>query len=92
MDLTISLSQNELSRLRTNAQKRGMPLTEFAIRLIVEQLPQSQDDDPTLALFQQWKAEDAAMTPEEIEAEKRMWAEFEQGINESRRAMGMREL
>jgi hypothetical protein len=92
MDITISLSPKELSLLHANAQKRGLPATEFAKRLIVEQLPEQTNYDPTLALFQQWKAEDAAMTAEEIEAENLLWAEFEKNINASRREMGMREL
>jgi len=30
------------------------------------------------------------MTPEEIEAERKLWEDFEDGINGERRAQGMR--
>lgn len=47
---------------------------------------------PTQTLFAQWAEEDARMTDEEREAEDRFWEEFERGINETRAALGMRQL
>jgi microcystin degradation protein MlrC len=49
-------------------------------------------DVPTRILFAQWAEEDAGMTDAEREAEDRFWEEFERGINETRAALGMRQL
>ncbi len=48
-------------------------------------------EDPRLALFDKW-AEDAAKTPEEVAQEQQMWEEFERGVNQTRRELGMKEL
>jgi hypothetical protein len=32
------------------------------------------------------------MTAEEVEQERRLWEQFQEGINATRRALGMREL
>jgi hypothetical protein len=44
----------------------------------------------TTELFKKWREEDAKMTPEEIEAENRLFDEIIEGINEVRRNSGMR--
>jgi hypothetical protein len=44
----------------------------------------------TQALFRKWDEEDARMTDEEREAAERLWEEFQQGVNETRDALGMR--
>jgi hypothetical protein len=49
-------------------------------------------DVPTQTLFAQWDAEDAQMTDAEREAEDRLWEAFQQGVNDSRAALGMRTL
>ena len=49
-------------------------------------------EEPTLALFRQWEEEDAKMTPEEAAAEDELWERFQVNVNETRRALGMREL
>ena len=46
----------------------------------------------TAELFAQWAEEDAKMTDEEREAEDRFWEDFQKGINETRAALGMRQL
>jgi hypothetical protein len=43
-------------------------------------------------LVERWRAEDAAMTEEEREAEDRLWVEVVRGLNETRKALGMRRL
>ena len=48
--------------------------------------------DPALALFDQWQAEDANLTPGELEAERQLFEQFEHNVNETRRASGMRSL
>lgn len=52
----------------------------------------SEMKDPTLALFAQWEHEDDGKSPEDTEAEDRLWQEFEQGINATRQAQEMRRL
>jgi len=47
---------------------------------------------PTAALFQQWAEEDADKTDEEIAANDRLWADYQQGIDEERQKAGMRTL
>ncbi len=47
---------------------------------------------PTAALFAQWEEEDAKMTDAEREADERLWADFQQGIDGERRTAGMRTL
>lgn len=96
MTLTIDLTPDEEARLAAVARQRGVVPRECARQLLAEHLPgpetKIENHDPTLALFDQWEREDAAKTPEEIAAEGRMWEEFEKGINQTRRALGMRRL
>lgn len=49
-------------------------------------------DDSTLALFAQWRAEDAQRTSEEAAEEQRQWEQFEQNVNETHDALGMKRL
>jgi hypothetical protein len=95
MALTIELTPEQEAQLAAAAKKEGLDPAEFARKLVTEHLPLTvvgDEEDPTLALFAQWKEEDAQMTPEEIEQERRLWTEFETGVNETRRAQGMRQL
>lgn len=96
MPLTIDLTAEEEARLELAAKRRGVPPQECAKELLVEHLPlvtqNGAEDDPTLALFAQWEQEDARKTPEETAEEERLWEEFERGINETRAALGMRQL
>jgi len=93
MTLTIELTTAEEARLVAAAEQEGVPPAELARRLVADHLPRlTRGDDPTLALFAQWESEDARLTPEELAQEQRLWEEFERGINETRRALGMREL
>ena len=43
-------------------------------------------------LFSKWAEEDTHMTEEEQEAEDRLWQDFENGVNETRATLGMRQL
>ena len=93
MTLTIELNPTEEVRLVAAARQEGIPIAEFARKLVTEHLPPSPADaeaDPTLALFALWEKEDAGKTLEEVAAEDQLWKEFEQGINATRQAQGMR--
>lgn len=49
-------------------------------------------ETPTEALFRKWAEEDANLTDQEIEADQRLWEEFQQGIDETRSVQQMRRL
>ena len=91
MTLTLDLSPTEEAQIAAVAQRTGLSPAEAARKLLTQNLPSvpaaaSQNAaDPTLALFAQWKAEDAQMTPEEAAAEQRLWEQFEQNVNETRK-------
>src|SRR5437016_14666341 len=94
MTLTLELDPNEEVRLAAAARQEGLAPAELARRLVVEHLPSvtenSEEEDPTLALFAQWEKEDAQMTPAEIEEARREFEEFKQGINAERARAGAR--
>jgi len=96
MALIIDLSSEEEARLAVAARQKGVAPQECARQLLTEHLPSlssnGSNEDPTLAIFAQWEQEDARKTHAEIADEERLWAEFEKGINETRRALGMRQL
>jgi hypothetical protein len=94
MTLTIELSPTEEARLLAAARNTGVAPSDFAKTLMTEHLPPTSEerDDPTLALFAQWEKEDAAMTPEETEADRLLWEKFQANVNETRRALGMMQL
>jgi hypothetical protein len=93
MAVTIHLTPAEEARLEAAARREGLDATELARKLVIERLPPDTPDgeeDPTLALFEQWDREDAAMTPEEIEEAKREAEEFKRNINAERARAGSR--
>ena len=94
MTLTIDLTPAEEARLAAAARRTGAEPAEVMRKLVAEHLPPAPEgeEDPTLALFAQWDAEDARMTPEEAAEEQRLWERFEGGVNETRQALGMRHL
>ena len=86
MTVTLELTPTEEARLAEAVRLTGLPPDEAAHSVLAEHLPpvDSGENDPTLALFAQWNAEDAAMTAEEAEAERRLWERFESNVNETR--------
>ena len=95
MTLTIEFTPREETWLAAQAVQQGIPPAEIVKRLVDEHISpasESEETDPTMALFAQWAQEDADKTPEEIAAEDQLWQEFEQGINATRQAQGMRQL
>src|SRR5438445_491108 len=94
MTLTIELNPDEELRLAAAARHAGVDPAELARRLVVEHLPSimgsGDEEDPTLALFAQWEAEDAQMTPAEIEEARREFEEFNQSVNAERTRAGAR--
>lgn len=92
MTVTLELTPTEEARLAEASRRTGLPPAEAIHSVLAEHLPliDVEENDPTLALFAQWNAEDAAMTAEETDAEQRLWERFEQGVNETRQTQGMR--
>ena len=54
--------------------------------------PQEAASNPDLTLFEQWAREDAELSPEELEADRRIFEQLEKNLNETRRECGMRTL
>ena len=94
MSLMLELDPDEEVRLEAAARQKGLEPAELARKLVTEHLPpvlkEEEAMDPTLALFAQWDKEDAQMTPEELEEERRDFEEFKQNINAERRRAGSR--
>lgn len=94
MSLILDLSPEEEARLKAAARQKGLKPAELARKLVTEHLPsvlqEEEETDPTLALFAQWDKEDAKMTPEELEEERRDFEEFKQNINDERKRAGSR--
>ena len=94
MTLIINLTPAEEAQIQAAAEQKGTSPDELVRNLVVDHLPEMLTDsplsDPTLALFAQWEKEDSQMSPEQIEEERRLWEQFEAGINETRQASGMR--
>jgi hypothetical protein len=97
MGLTIELTPAEEARLRSAAEKAGLEPAEFARRVLAEHLPPLDSEgsvtkDPTIALFEQWEAEDATDDPEEIARREQEWEELKAQMNATRAELGMQPL
>lgn len=95
MSLTIELHPGEEARLIAAAKREGLPPEELARKVLTEHLPAAdelQPEDPTLALFRKWEAEGTARTAEEAEQENELWERFQENVNQTRAALGMRQL
>jgi len=88
MHYTATVKANRILELPEEADALHLELGQV-VEVQVEPVNGSQADQ-TLALFEQWEQEDACRTPEQIDADARIWQEFEKGINASRQAQGMR--
>jgi hypothetical protein len=93
MTLIIELTPTEEAQLTAVAHHAGLAPAELARKLVTEHLPAVTRDlpaDPTLALFAQWDAEDAQMTPEEVTEAQRDADEFIRRMNTERARAGAR--
>lgn len=87
-------------RYRLVVEEEPEPETTQAEDIVAAKLRQWQEHDskslmpdiPTRTLFAQWAQEDERMTDAEREAEDRLWKDFQEGVNETRAALGMRPL
>ncbi|HZT43562.1 MAG TPA: hypothetical protein VFA07_15465 [Chthonomonadaceae bacterium] len=96
MNLIIDFTPEQEARLNAAAQHEGIAPAEVVKKLVDEHLPAiakvEKEQDPLLALFDQWEKEDADMTPDEIAAENRQWEEFKANINAERDRAGARRI
>ena len=83
MTLTLDLPPKLETRLRDEAERRGVEPEIYALSLIERQL-ESQAVSPSNSLarlFAQWEAEDATNDPEELARRQRDWEELKQALN-----------
>jgi hypothetical protein len=95
MSLTIELDPAVEARLAAAAREAGMAPEDLANRVLAQHLPALDAgllEDPTLALFRQWEAEDALRTPDESVRERELWEQFQTNVNTTRDSLGMRRL
>ena len=84
MTLTLDLSPDLESRLRSEAERRGLEPEAYAVGLLEQQLAVRTNPDNSLArLFAKWDAEDATDDPAEIARRQRAWDEIRKALNES---------
>jgi hypothetical protein len=88
MHYTATVKANRILELPEEADALHLELGQ-AVEIQLE-LVKGNQTDQTLALFEQWEQEDACRTPEQIDADDRIWQEFEKGINASRQTQGTR--
>jgi hypothetical protein len=97
---TISQAQGRIAR-QANIEKKESDPRDRVHELLVQwqtedrtplrsPMPARPGETPTQALFRKWAEEDARMSDEEKDAEDRLWAEIEKGIQENRLALGTR--
>jgi hypothetical protein len=86
MTLTIELAPETERRLRRNALANGKSVQEYLLHLLSElpEAPTPSEYEATLALFQQWADEDAALTPEEAAREDADWQRIEANLQANR--------
>jgi hypothetical protein len=94
MSLTIELNADEQARLAAAARLEGVAPEELARKVLSDHLRPlaAPDSEPTIALFRQWEREGAARSAEEAAREAELWEQFQTNVNETRAALGMREL
>jgi hypothetical protein len=94
MSLIINLDPTDEQRLANAARQIGIAPAEYVARLVRDSLPfvapDISEQDPMLALFDQWKEEDAEMSAEELQAEQQSWEELKTNINAERKRAGAR--
>jgi len=86
MTVTIELTPETERRLRRNAAAHGKSVQEY-LQSLLSELPEassSSECESTILLFQQWAAEDAALTPEEAAQEDADWQQIEANLQADR--------
>ena len=82
--MTVKLRPEIEARLRDQAQRARMAPDAYAASLIERGLGPEPPEDATLALLDQWDAEEATDDPKEIARQQREAEEFMQSLARSR--------
>jgi hypothetical protein len=80
--LTITLPPEIESRLKSEASRQGLGITEFATRLLDEALP--KPDQASLDVLERWEAAHATTDPEEIARRQVEFDQFKEAMNRNR--------
>ena len=93
MSLIIELNPDERARLDAAAKQKGLAPEELVRKILNDHLPplavEHASESATLALFRQWAEEDPKRTPEEAEAENRLWEQFLTNLSKTRAGPGV---
>ena len=91
--MTINLSPEIEDRLRSEAERRGVGVNEYAQQLLNQALPPQPTGQPqrpgqtTIDLLNKWEADDWTDDQEELARRRRELEEFMAAMNRSRREM-----
>ena len=85
--ITIELTPETEDRLQAEATRQGIPVTDFAKKLIESALSKPTPDYATIALLDKWEKENATDDPEVIAREQIEFEEFVEGMNRNRLEM-----
>lgn len=83
--MTIALPDELEKRLRSQAERLGLPPDQYAAELIARQLPPEAREQSLADLFAEWATEDETHDPEEIARRNAEFEEFKQEMNRTRR-------
>ena len=86
--LTVTLTPEYESRLKSEAARHGLDPNDYAVKLIEDGL--AKLDDATVAMAEvltQWEAETATDDPAEIAGREKEFEEFKEGMNRNRLEM-----
>jgi len=85
--MTIMLPPEIEARLRAEAAKHGLDVSEYAQQLLAQTLPPPAQQSNLGALFAQWDAEDQTDDPEELARRQEEGEEFMRGLARNRMEM-----
>ena len=104
MTLVLDLPPDVEAQLAARATAQGVEPAECALRILQDHLPEANGagtppvapatspapEDPTLALFRQWREKDRTADPEELARRRQEWETFRDHMNATRAAAGAR--
>ena len=97
MTLILELTPEQEAELQAQADRKGLPLHDFALQRLVG-MPRisgsgmDAENTALLRLLQEWDEEDGAMTEEEVAQEAASWEQIKSNLNAARAAGGERQL
>jgi hypothetical protein len=85
--LTIALPIETENRLKGEASRHGLDVSDYARQLIETALFKPKVDQVTIDLLDRWEREQATDDPEEIARRQKEFEEFKEGMNRNRLEM-----